>query len=632
MENYSQHPTKENLEKIVKSLSLLDEVDEEIFLPQVVRVTKISKKTLKKMIQNYKQEKQKKRKMELKPLSDSVFFHPALDFKRGILWLGFRGHFEINDEVVEKNFYVYSTLTDEIGIIIDKERFKLYDTYWIPEGIDHRVLMNINRKWDLQNLLDLINRKVKTKPLSDTYVEIFSLFKEFLELQDEAHYHILAAWVIGTYFHTIFEAFPYLFFSGPKCSGKTKSLLLLEKLSFNAIKSKVTFASLADTLDNLRGTLLVDQAENLNEFKNVDLIGLLADGYKRENGKRRLVLIQANQRKVVELETYSPKAFASIRELPEDLKDRVIELPMIKTLLPLPDLDELDSQKIAQIRASLYQNLIVNWALVADIYKRTGTDLRGRVRELWRPLEAIFKVVELPPKLIKKIKMGFLKLTGENQATLPDNVQLLFEAILEMAGDDDILKTTASDILDKMRELDEDLSENITTQWIGKTLHLHKVGERTNNRIFNKRFWLVDVKKIQKIYFAYCPSNMANMAEAEKKGEISGDYNLPCQKHQHGKHGNMASNFPDNSSFFNLPCKNRGNNCQENFNSAMSHGNFAMLEKQHGRKEDTENPTDFNGSAKCAKSLGGYKEKKLNQKGEEKNQPRLFVYNLDDEV
>ena len=591
------------LNKILEALTLLNDMELEIYLPEVAKVTGISKTKLAKLI---KEEKEEKKKVELKPVSNTVFFHPALDFKKGIFWLGFRAHFEINDGVAEKNFYIYSTLTDEVGIIIDKERFKLYDTYWMPEGTDHRVLMNINTKWSFENLLDLVNGKVKVRLLSNIYGEIYSIFKQFVELQNENHYHLLTAWTIGTYFYVIFEAYPYLSLSGAKCSGKTKTLSLLEKLCFNAVKSKVTFASLADTLDSLRGTLLIDQAEDLNDFKSADLVGLLADGYKKDNGKRRLVLIQSNQRKVVELETYAPKAFASVKGLPDDLMDRVIEIPMIKTLLPLPDLDELDNQRVKEIRSALYSYLITNWAFVRDIYKETGANLKGRMRELWRPLETIFRIVELKPELIEAIKMEFLGLVGQNQATLPDNVQLLFEAILTMAGSDDVLETTCSDILSKMRELDEDLSNNITTQWIGKALQTSRVGKKTGKRLANKTLWLVDISKVKKIVLAYT-NNIANIAEIEKKEEMSESYELQCQKPQHCKHCNIA-NLTVNTSA-KLQC-------------VQSEG------LQHCKVQNTENSKDFNNSAMCAEFLEGNKKKIFSNENVKKKIQLKFWYEV----
>jgi hypothetical protein len=40
------------------------------------------------------------------------------------------------------------------------------------------------------------------------------------------------------------------------------------------------------------------------------------------------------------METYGPKAFASIRELPEDLRDRCLELPLIRSQRNFADPDD----------------------------------------------------------------------------------------------------------------------------------------------------------------------------------------------------------------------------------------------------------------------------------------------------
>ncbi len=88
----------------------------------------------------------------------------------------------------------------------------------------------------------------------------------------------------------------------------------------------------------MRGTVLIDQAEKLrNDKGNGNLIGLLADSYKKAGGKRRIV-DTSNGRCVMEFSTYGPKAFASTKDLDPDLRDRCIRIPMVRTRKLLPDL------------------------------------------------------------------------------------------------------------------------------------------------------------------------------------------------------------------------------------------------------------------------------------------------------
>jgi len=112
------------------------------------------------------------------------------------------------------------------------------------------------------------------------------------------------------------SALPYLHFHGPKESGKSKSFEALRYTSFNAWKGRdITAAALGDTMDGLRGTLLLDQVEKLNNGQETgNLISLLADSYKKSGGQRRVVVIVNGVRSVLEFSAYGPKAYASNQE------------------------------------------------------------------------------------------------------------------------------------------------------------------------------------------------------------------------------------------------------------------------------------------------------------------------------
>src|SRR5207247_1721896 len=105
---------------------------------------------------------------------------------------------------------------------------------------------------------------------------------------------------------------------------------LLQHLCLNAIKARPTIAALGDTIDSFRGTYLIDQADGLGRKGTEDFMDIIADSYKRSGGKRMFVTIneKSKTRSVVEQATYSPKAFASIRELPDDLRDRCLIIPL----------------------------------------------------------------------------------------------------------------------------------------------------------------------------------------------------------------------------------------------------------------------------------------------------------------
>jgi len=577
------------LNQVIKILAFQPEAEKEIYLMDVEKTTGTKKGKLHKLIKEFERQNQKMSK--LKPLKNTILFHPALDFRCGTLLLGFKTFFEnANGKIREANFWLYSNIDGQIGWEVGTEKFELFDMFWIPEGLNYRTLLDIKSRWDLTQVEVLIKHKAPIKTMEEIYAAILDLFKEFVELEQTTHYHLLVAWTIGTYFYILFESFPYLFLYGPKSSGKTKTLSILESLCFNAVKCKISLGALTDTSDSLRGTLLLDQAETLKNPDNFDFVSFIADGYKRDSGKRRLINFNSGQRKVCEYETFCPKAFASWKELPEDLRDRVVEIPMLRTTLPLPDLDELSAQRTAEIRGWLYQHLLTQWPYVREAYEQTkeGTGLKGRIRELWRPLETIFRLAKIPENLFSDIKREYLNIVTENQIELPKRVKLLYSAILNIAGEEETIKTTATEIKEVMEEIDVELAENVTPQWIGRIIETNKVGRKLEERLNNKRLWRLDVKRIRKIFYAYYPNNMANLAEDNKNGEISDNNNPPIKSGTHGTHGNMAE--LEGQKFAKLP-------------------SLPSEELKHGIGQVADKSNKLDTHAKSAKCLGGVEEK-----------------------
>src|SRR5574337_577008 len=99
----------------------------------------------------------------------------------------------------------------------------------------------------------------------------------------------------------------------------------------------------------------------------------------------------------MDFETYSPKAFASIKEIDSDLRDRCIEITMLRATK-----DFLEPEGFlpvwGELRDKLYRLLLTKWKEVREIYQITGEGVSHRVRELWRPIETILKLENVSPE------------------------------------------------------------------------------------------------------------------------------------------------------------------------------------------------------------------------------------------
>lgn len=324
--------------------------------------------------------------------------HPSLDIKDNILILGFRyratadGEKEIFLLVRNGNIEILDGDTfenDKVRYFIEKRK---------------RKLARLEDRWGLSELKKFLEEHSNLAHDAffnpkNFFEDIIASLKSFVELEKEIDYVLVAAWIIGTYFYPIFPAYPFLNPKGPKRSGKSQFLTLLSQLCFNAIKARPSTAALGDTVDALRGTYLIDQADSLERKGGEDLLDILADSYKRSGGKRRIIEFDKNKhRDVVEYETYGPKAFASIRELPEDLRDRCLIIPILRSQKSFYDPDD-GSEMWKTMRGKLYRLLIDQYISVYAAYilqraeyKKNG-DLLGRQLELWLPLETILHCV-----------------------------------------------------------------------------------------------------------------------------------------------------------------------------------------------------------------------------------------------
>jgi hypothetical protein len=209
-------------------------------------------------------------------LQESHNLHPAIDFLEGAMTLGFR-----------------VTMPDgEQGLVMVLSDGRVVKDWVTPEEMEidgHTYRINghceppfINDTWGLDRLKAFLEHPTKPQGL---FAELKRALRQYLDLPEPA-YGLLAAWIIGTYFAHLFTAYPFIHLYGPKETGKSKTLEALRCVCFNAWKGRdISVAAMGDTVEGMRGTMLIDQAENLNP----DLVGLLADSYKKAGGRRRIV-------------------------------------------------------------------------------------------------------------------------------------------------------------------------------------------------------------------------------------------------------------------------------------------------------------------------------------------------------
>ena len=441
------------LRKIVKRIAdLKSESEKDLYIKKLSEKTGISKRAIGRDVKSFIKVETSQSEID----TGCKIVHPSYDINDDFIILGFKETVVIDNKPEERNIYIFGKNNN--FQLIKEDVFQVDDTKLVFDTRG-RLLMNVNEKWSMVGINNFIKQPLKLRNL---YAEIKNIIRKHIEYQRDAHYGLVTAWIISTYFHRCFNAVVFLFFFGKKGTGKSRNLDILERLAFNAIKMQgISVASLADTVDGIRGAFLIDQAESLSNPKNEEMLGIIADSYTIGGGRRRIVHISNKSRKVMEFETYAPKAFASIKEIHYDLKDRCILLTMPKTMNDYP-YPEKHLPIWAEVRDKLYKLLLTSWKEVQEIYETAGEGMTLRVKELWKPIDTILQLENVPEEEQKDIKSAFLESMEETQAELSDREHELFEVLKSILKDGNELRLTVKDIADKMDSDDFKNAKGVT--------------------------------------------------------------------------------------------------------------------------------------------------------------------------
>ena len=170
----------------------------------------------------------------------------------------------------------------------------------LPEGSDFLM------RWrfaDIQRFL-----KGETVEPGQVFKTVHDLFTQYVDFRSEVESAILALWTIGTYFYTMFPAYPYLALNGPKNSGKSTVMRVMQPLAFNMVTtSDPTGPSMFRLIHYTSCTVGIDEAERYHNPKDPgmqQIRQLLNSGYKQGMPAIRLI---GEDMKPQAFDVYSPK-------------------------------------------------------------------------------------------------------------------------------------------------------------------------------------------------------------------------------------------------------------------------------------------------------------------------------------
>lgn len=219
----------------------------------------------------------------------------------------------------------------------------------LTQGMDRPTIASILSKahintFDAQGLFTMIRGELR----------------RVVEMSPEASTAI-SLWLIGTYVHDAFEAFPYIWLNGVKGSGKTRVLEFVNETAYHAeMNMRMSDSALFRKVDQHHCTLCYDEAENLlvhgnDKSESQDRVSLINGGYRKSGSVELTEKDKDGNFKPVRFRSYSPKALASIQPIDEALQSRCLLINMLVARDTGKSKENFNIEMNAEIRKRLYQ-------------------------------------------------------------------------------------------------------------------------------------------------------------------------------------------------------------------------------------------------------------------------------------
>src|SRR6516164_5225985 len=198
----------------------------------------------------------------------------------------------------------------------------------------------------------------------------------------------LPLWVLHAWTMDAGDVSPLMVLVSPtKRCGKTSVLIILYFLTPRSeLSSNITAAALFRYIEDVRPTLLIDEADSFVK-DNEELRGILNSGH----AKAAANVIRNVDHKPRRFSTWAPKALATIRAVADTLADRaiVVQLQRKAPTATVAPLRRRDSEEFAALRSQAARWAIDNFDRLVDADPQLPNGLNDRASDNWRPLLAI---------------------------------------------------------------------------------------------------------------------------------------------------------------------------------------------------------------------------------------------------
>lgn len=416
---------------------------------------------------------------------DVVLLSPALGFQRDVAIVTVAVVERTKDKKLNTQPYLV-TSSRELMRLFDEQIVTLNGNEValriIPEGCEFLM------RWrfaDIQRFL-----KGESVEPGRVFTTVHDLFTHYVDFRSPVESAILTLWTIGTYFYTMFPAYPYLALNGPKNSGKSTVMRVIQPLAFNMVTtSDPTGPSMFRLIHYTSCTVGIDEAERYHNPKDPgmqQIRQLLNSGYKQGMPAIRLI---GEDMKPQAFDVYSPKILAAIMGLEDILASRCIAIPMRRTDKQMPSFPpDFDG---APIRHSLYTLALTHFRSVyANYFERPQLHtLHNRSGELWSPLVALAAFFEEQGRVNSLLEAIAAAAENDEQISEGKALSEREEAVLQAL---EILTRSepewikAANLREQVRDLIGYSNEQMGhAQWIGHILLRLQLIDRNHRKAYS---------------------------------------------------------------------------------------------------------------------------------------------------
>jgi DNA primase len=406
-------------------------------------------------------------------LSDSIpILSPALGFRRNVAMVTVSVIERTKDNKLNTQPYLV-TSTRELRRLSEEQIITISDQEValkvIPDGSEFLMRWRYS---DIRRYLD-----GETIQPGAVFSAIHDLFKTYVDFRSDIESRLLTLWTIGTYFYTMFPAYPYLALNGPKNSGKSTVMRVLQPLAFNMITtSDPTGPSMFRLIHQTSCTVGIDEAERYHNPKDPgmqQIRQLLNSGYKQGMPAIR---VTGDDLKPQAFDVYSPKILAAIMGLEDILASRCIAIPMRRTTQKMPSFPpDFDG---APLRHQLYTLALTHFqAVYRNYFERPELHkLHNRSGELWSPLVALAAFFEEQGSVVGLLDVISNAAEWDEQISEGKSLSEREEAVLQALelltrSADETVWVKGTDLREKIRSLlGQSADEMGNAQWIGHIL------------------------------------------------------------------------------------------------------------------------------------------------------------------